>query len=230
MSICIIPARSKSVRIKNKNIINFFGKPIIAYAIDVAKESKLFKRIIVSTDSKKIAKIAIKYGAEVPFLRSKKLSDNYTTTTDVIIDSIKKISSKNETICCCIYPTAVLINKDDLLKSYKKIKKLNADLLIAITRYHDSPLRSFQKKKLNWINYKYRKYAFTRSQDLEDLYHDTGSFYFYKISSLLHNKNISLSKKVTYFEINSDRTIDINYPEDLKIAKVKYAIIKKLKK
>ena len=94
MSICIIPARSKSVRIKNKNIINFFGKPIIAYAIDVAKESKLFKRIIVSTDSKKIAKIAIKYGAEVPFLRSKKLSDNYTTTTDVIIDSIKKISSK----------------------------------------------------------------------------------------------------------------------------------------
>ena len=118
----------------------------------------------------------------------------------------------------------------DLIKSYEKIKKLNADLLIAITRYHDSPLRSFQKKKLNWINYKYRKYAFTRSQDLDDLYHDTGSFYFYKISSLLHNKNIILSKKITYFEINSDRTIDINYPEDLKIAKAKYAIIKKLKK
>ena len=230
MSICIIPARSKSVRIKNKNIINFFGKPIIAYAIDVAKKSKLFKRIIVSTDSKKIANIAIKYGAEVPFLRSKKLSDNYTTTTDVIIDSIQKVSSKNDIICCCIYPTSVLINKNDLIKSYEKIKKLNADLLIAITRYHDSPLRSFQKKKLNWINYKYRKYAFTRSQDLDDLYHDTGSFYFYKISSLLHNKNIILSKKITYFEINSDRTIDINYPEDLKIAKAKYAIIKKLKK
>ena len=230
MSICIIPARSKSVRIKNKNIINFFEKPIIAYAIDVAKKSKLFKKIIVSTDSKKIAKIAINYGAEVPFLRSKKLSDNYTTTTDVIIDSIKKISSKNDTFCCCIYPTAVLINKNDLIMSFKKIKKLNADLLVAIAKYHNSPLRCFEKKKLNWINYKYRKYAFTRSQDLEDLYHDTGSFYFYKISSLLHNKNIILSKKITYFEINSDRTIDINYPEDLKIAKAKYAIIKKLKK
>jgi len=230
MSICIIPARSKSVRIKNKNIINFFGKPIIAYAIDVAKKTKLFKRIIVSTDSKKIANIAIKYGAEVPFLRSKKLSDNYATTTDVIIDSVQKISSKNDIICCCIYPTSVLINKNDLIKSYKKIKKLNADLLVAITRYSHSPLRSFERKKLNWINYKYKKYAFTRSQDLEDLYHDTGSFYFYKISSLLHNKNIILSKKITYFEINSDRTIDINYPEDLKIAKAKYAIIKKLKK
>ena len=148
MSICIIPARSKSVRIKNKNIINFFEKPIIAYAIDVAKKSKLFKKIIVSTDSKKIAKIAINYGAEVPFLRSKKLSDNYTTTTDVIIDSIKKISSKNDTFCCCIYPTAVLINKNDLIMSFKKIKKLNADLLVAIARYHNSPLRCFEKKKV----------------------------------------------------------------------------------
>ena len=203
---------------------------MIAYAIDVAKKSKLFKRIIVSTDSKKIAKIAIKYGAEVPFLRSKKLSGNYTTTTDVIIDAIKKISSKNYTICCCIYPTAVLINKNDLIPSYQKIKKLNADLLIAIARYHDSPFRSFEKKKLNWINYKYKKYALTRSQDLKDLYHDTGSFYFYKITSLLRNKNISLSKKITYFEINSERAIDVNYPEDLKIAKEKYAIVKKFRK
>jgi pseudaminic acid cytidylyltransferase len=230
MSICIIPARSKSVRIKNKNIISFFGKPIIAYAIDVAKKSKLFKRIIVSTDSDKIAKIAIKYGAEVPFLRSKKLSDNYATTTDVVIDTIKKISSKHYTICCCIYPTAVLINKNNLILSYKKIKKLNADLLIAIARYHDSPFRSFVKKKVNWIHYKYKKYALTRSQDLDNLYYDTGSFYFYKISSLLANKNITLSKKITYFEINNEIAIDINYPEDLRVAKAKYAIVKKFNK
>lgn len=230
MSICIIPARSKSVRIKNKNIINFFGKPIIAYAIDVAKKSKLFKRIIVSTDSKKIANIAIKYGAEVPFLRSKKLSDNYTTTTDVIIDSIQKVSSKNDIICCCIYPTSVLINKNDLIKSYKKIKKLNADLLVAITRYNHSPLRSFERKKLNWINYKYKKYAFARSQDLEDLYYDTGSFYFYNISSLLNNRNIYLSKKITYFEINCERSVDINDPQDLQIAKAKYILIKNFNK
>ncbi len=230
MSICIIPARSKSVRIKNKNIINFFGKPIIAYAIHVAKKSKLFKRVIVSTDSKKIAKIALKYGAEVPFLRSKKLSNHFASTTDVLIDCVKKISLKNDTFCCCIYPTAVLINKNDLILSYKKIKKLNADLLIAITKYHDSPLRCFEKKKLNWINYKYKKYAFYRSQDLEDLYHDTGSFYFYKICSLLSNRKIILSKKITYFEIDSKKAIDINYPQDLQIAKAKYMLIKKLSK
>ena len=87
MSICIIPARSKSVRIKNKNIINFFEKPIIAYAIDVAKKSKLFKKIIVSTDSKKIAKIAINYGAEVPFLRSKKLISAALGITEIFFFS-----------------------------------------------------------------------------------------------------------------------------------------------
>ena len=103
MTICIIPARKNSKRIKNKNIINFYGKPIIYYAIKIAKKSKLFSRIVVSTDCVKIAKIARKYGAEVPFIRSKKISDDYTNTLEVVVDSIKKISSENEKYHCCIY-------------------------------------------------------------------------------------------------------------------------------
>ena len=93
MTICIIPARSGSKRIKNKNIKRFGGKPIISYAIRLAITSGLFKRIVVSTDSNRIAKIAKKYGAEVPFLRSKKLADDFTTLPEVLIDCIKKISS-----------------------------------------------------------------------------------------------------------------------------------------
>ena len=80
MSICIIPARSGSKRIKNKNIQKINGLPLIAITIRIAKKSKLFKRIIVSTDCPKIALISKKYGAEVPFLRSKKLSDDFTPT------------------------------------------------------------------------------------------------------------------------------------------------------
>ena len=121
MTICIIPARANSKRIKNKNILNFYGKPLISYAINIAKKSKLFSRIIVSTDSLKIAKIVKKYGAEVPFLRSKKLSNDYTTSTKAIIDSIKKISSENEEYHCCIYPTAIFTSKKDLVNAYKKI-------------------------------------------------------------------------------------------------------------
>jgi CMP-N-acetylneuraminic acid synthetase len=91
----------------------------------------------------------------------------------------------------------------------QKIKKLNADFLVAITRYNHSLLRSFEKK-INWINYKYKKYIFTRSQDLEDLYYDIGFFHFYNISSLFCNKNINFSKKITYFEINCERSDNIN--------------------
>ena len=94
MTICIIPARSGSKRVKNKNIKLFAGKPIISYAIQLAKSCGLFKKIVVSTDSYKISKIAKKYGAEVPFLRSKKLANDFTPTSDVLIDCINKKRKK----------------------------------------------------------------------------------------------------------------------------------------
>ena len=103
MTICIIPARSGSKRLKNKNIKKFNGKPIISYAIKLAKSSGLFSRVVVSTDSKKISNIAKSYGAEVPFLRSKKLSDDFTTTAEVLIDCIKKISSEKTEFHFCLY-------------------------------------------------------------------------------------------------------------------------------
>ena len=229
MTICIIPARKGSKRIKNKNITIFNGKPIIYYAIDLAKKSKLFSRIIVSTDSLKIAKIARKYGAETPFVRSKKLSNHYTTSTEAVIDSIKKISSESEKYHCCIYPTAILTQKKDLVNGYKKIKITKADYLIPVTSYDYSPLRPLEKFGSNWIKLKYSKYKKTRSQDLPELFHDTGTFYFYKTSVLLKNKG-NLPLKTTYLMINRIRTIDINEPQDLKIAKLQYNLLKSIKK
>ena len=90
--ICIIPARQGSKRIKNKNIKLFAGKPLISHVIKTAKKSKLFSRIVVSTDSTRIANIAKNNGAEVPFLRNKKLSNDYAGTAEVMIDSVKKIN------------------------------------------------------------------------------------------------------------------------------------------
>ena len=99
MKIAIIPARSNSQRIKNKNIISFSGKPIISWPIKIAKKSKIFSRVFVSTDSKKISKISKKFGAEVPFLRPKKISDHKTGILEVIKHAIffleKKILSNN---------------------------------------------------------------------------------------------------------------------------------------
>jgi CMP-N-acetylneuraminic acid synthetase len=121
--ICIIPARGGSKRIKNKNIIDFFGKPLISYSINVAIQSKLFDKIIVSTDSPKISNISKKYGAEVPFLRSKKLSNDFTGTNDVLIDTVKRIAAYDAKYVFCIYPTAPLITVDDLKKAFYRIKK-----------------------------------------------------------------------------------------------------------
>ncbi len=121
--ICIIPARSGSKRIKNKNIVKFNGKPLISYSIKTAKKSKLFDRIIVSTDSIKIKKIALRYGAEVPFLRSKKLSNDYAGTNDVLKDVVKKLKLEKIKYIFCIYPTAPLINSRDLKIALKKNEK-----------------------------------------------------------------------------------------------------------
>ena len=224
MTICIIPARKNSKRIKNKNIIDFLGKPIISYAINVAKKSKIFKRIIVTTDCKKIKKIAEEYGAEVPFLRSKKLSDDYTNTIDVIIDTIRKISSENEKFHCCIYPTSILTETKDLKKALKKIKNSHIETLIPVTDYNFSPYRSFKIDKKNSIKFLYDKFAKKRSQDLPELFHDTGSFYFFRTSSLIKKKSIVKTKN-SFLKIDRIKTIDINDKQDLTIAKLKYKFL-----
>lgn len=218
-AICIIPARSGSKRIKNKNIIDFCGKPLISYSIQIAIKSRLFDRIIVSTDSVKIAKISIKYGAEVPFLRSKKLADDYTGTNDVIRDAINKIGSNNVKYHFCIYPTAPLIEAEDLIKAFNKIKQKNYDLLIATNTYNSNPLRSFRITK-DKISFKWRVFAKKRSQDLEDLIHDSGTFYIYKTKKFLKFKK--MPKATSFYNIDKFRSVDINNLQDLKFAEFLY--------
>jgi pseudaminic acid cytidylyltransferase len=221
MTICIIPARSGSKRIKNKNIIKINGIPLIGLTIKIAKKSKLFKRIVVSTDSIKVAKIAREYGAEVPFLRSAKLSDDFTPTYKVLTDCVNRINSKKTSYHFCIYPASILINKQDLSKAFTKMKKMKADFICPIAKFESNPYRSLIIKK-NFIKYNWPKYHMKRSQDLDNLYYDTGSFYIYKTSSLFQiTKKMILPKKSTYLIIKK-KLIDVNYPEDLKTLKEHY--------
>lgn len=94
MNIAIIPARIGSKRLKNKNIKIFYNKPILYYSINAAKKTKLFDKIIVSTDSMKIKKIAENFGAEVPFLRPKRIADDYSHFNEAIIHTIKWFKKK----------------------------------------------------------------------------------------------------------------------------------------
>tara|TARA_B110000967_G_C18660827_1_gene448066 strand:- start:76 stop:759 length:684 start_codon:yes stop_codon:yes gene_type:complete len=226
MTICIIPARSGSKRIKNKNIKKINNRAIISYTIKTAIKSKLFSRVIVSTDSKRIANIAISYGAEVPFFRSNKLSDDHTSTKDVIIDCIKNISSEKTPYHFCIYPTASLLEVADLKKAFNKIKKKNFDFLVATSEFNYSPLRAFKILNREVIKFNSEKYLYSRSQDIPRLIHDSGTFYIYKTKSLLVQKK-SLPSKTTFYMLERLKSLDINYPEDLKFAKYLHKYFKK---
>ena len=225
MTICIIPARSGSKRIKNKNIKLFNGKPIISYAIQLAKSCGLFKRIVVSTDSYKISKIAKKYGAEVPFLRSKKLASDFAPTADVLIDCINNISSQKTEYHFCLYPTTTLLFKKDLINSFKKIKKNNFDLLVAVSNYNVSPYRAFRFIGKIRIEFKFKKFTRTRFQDLPRSCQDTGSFYIFKTSNLL-KYNGKFPKKTTYYFLDSYRAINIDTESDFKFAEFMFKFMK----
>ena len=126
MIIAIIPARGGSKRIPKKNIKSFAGKPIIAYSIMAAKNSNIFDRIIVSTDCKEIAMVAREWGAEIPFLRTAKLSDDQTGTNEVIIHAIQYFQDQGEQVefVCCLYATAPFVKAEDLKYGFNLLNTL----------------------------------------------------------------------------------------------------------
>ena len=134
--------------------------------------------------AKRQIEIAKKYGAEVPFLRDKKLSNDFTPTFKVLIDVVKKIGSQKEKFHFCIYPTSILISKNDLKMALLKIKKTKSKYIFPIAEFESNPYRSFIIKN-NFIKFTWPKYQLKRSQDLDSLYYDTGSFYIYETKALL---------------------------------------------
>ena len=142
-SLCIIPARSGSKRIKNKNVKKFFNKPIIGYSISAAKKSKCFDKIIISTESKKIAKIGRKLGAEVPFLRDKTFATDKASLRSAIKNTLEKFIKNfgKPKYVCWITATCPLIKISDIRQGMKNIKKKNIKFpfqsLNMITQFKD---------------------------------------------------------------------------------------------
>jgi len=179
MKIAVIPARGGSKRIPMKNIKNFSGKPIIAWSIEAAIKSKLFDRVIVSTDNHEIASIAKQHGADVPFMRSKHLSDDYTGTNAVVKDVIQNIHKNGEQVSyvCCIYATAPFVSSKYLIKAYQDLINQNKSYAFSVTTYSFPVERSFVINQSNVIENLFPDMTLSRSQDLQEVYHDAGQFY-----------------------------------------------------
>lgn len=216
MNIAIIPARSGSKRIPKKNIKEFCGKPIISYPISIALNSGIFDKVIVSTDCQEIAKISEEYGAEVPFLREKNLSDDFSNTHEVIGSVVNKLLDKFQLklkYVCCIYATSSLMQQGDLLKGFNLIKSNKWEVVFSATKFSYPIMRSFKLNKDLGIEMFFPKFFFKRSQDLDEAYHDAGQFYWSHYSYWLgpQKKYNSLN---TIVLIPSWRAQDIDNLED----------------
>jgi N-acylneuraminate cytidylyltransferase len=220
--IAIITARGGSKRIPRKNIKSFLGQPMIKYAIDAALESKIFDTVMVSTDDEEIAQIAKKYGADVPFMRSKETANDFATTIDVLREVIyqyKKMNVEFNTLCC-IYPCVPLLKGNTLVKAYSLFAENNADALIPIVQFSYPIQRALRINNNGLLEYVNPEYVKVRSQDLEPMYHDVGMFYFYKISSLPNS-----IKTIKYFEMRETEIQDIDTLDDWTMAELKYNIM-----
>lgn len=224
-NLCIIPARGGSKRIPKKNIKVFLGKPIIAYSIEAALKSQLFDEVMVSTDDIEIAEIAKKYGAKVPFMRSKKNSDDFATTYDVIEEVLLKYKEIGVEFInsCCIYSCAPFVTSTKIKESYNVLIKCNYDTVFPVMQF-SFPIQRALKIKNEKIQMFNPEHLTTRSQDLEKSYHDAGQFYW------LNNKEIKKHKKL--LTANSGAIIiseldgqDIDNETDWKLAELKYKLI-----
>ena len=220
MNIAILPARSGSKRIKNKNTYVINGKPLIVHTLDIIKDSRIFDQIIVSTDSQHIADIAKKNGATIPFLRSNSLSNDTASTTSVIVDAIKKLKIKNNTKIFCIYPTAILLIKNDFMKALNVLKKNNKQFIFCASQCSSNLERSFMLSKDSRITkIMNSKLIDKNTQVSRELFEDVGFFYLGQSSTWLDYKN-PIKKNSSIIKIPKIRSLDINTYEDLELAKI----------
>lgn len=179
MKLAIIPARGGSKRIPRKNIKSFYGKPIIAWSIEAALKSGCFDSVIVSTDDAEIADVAMKCGAQVPFMRPKDLADDHTGTISVIQHAIEWVvqHGRRPQHVCCIYPTAPFVSADDLQRGYRILLEAKCDYAFSVASYPYPIQRAIKINAKGGIEM-FRPDLFNiRSQDLEPAWHDAGQFY-----------------------------------------------------
>lgn len=218
-NLAIIPARGGSKRIPGKNIKDFLGKPIIAYSIEMAIESKLFSEVMVSTDDDEIAKIALSYGATIPFMRSKKTSNDKSGIAEVLLEVIQNYNREFKYICC-ILPTAPFVTPELLEKGFNLITRNNLDSVFPIVKF-DYPIQRALKIENNNLSLIWPENYHKRSQDLIPTYHDCGQFYWINKDSFFKQKIVMMNNSQG-IEVSALQAQDIDDETDWGIAQIKY--------
>lgn len=215
MRLAVIPARGGSKRIPRKNIKLFCGKPMIAWSIEAVLQSECFDRVIVSTDDAEVAEIAKQWGAEVPFVRPAELSDDYTGTIPVIRHAVEQLNKEGAQpeFVCCLYATAPFVVTDDLKRGLSLLKEQKSDYAFSVTSYAFPIQRAVRITEQGRVEMYSPEHFNTRSQDLEEAYHDAGQFYWGRADAWMQERKIFGCRSVPV-TLPRYRVQDIDTPED----------------
>jgi N-acylneuraminate cytidylyltransferase len=215
MIVAVIPARGGSKRIPRKNVKEFCGKPMIVWSIEAARASGCFEKIIVSTDDHEIAEIARGCGATVPFMRPEELSDDHTGTLPVIHHAVEWLSEHDERVefACCVYATAPFISPEDLRKGWELIQRKACSYAFSVTSYVFPIQRAIRITDEGRVAMFSPEHFNTRSQDLEEAWHDAGQFYWGTADAWREERAI-FGKGSVPVKLPRHRVQDIDTPED----------------
>lgn len=218
MNICLIPARGGSKRIPYKNIKKFFGLPIIHYPIITAINSKVFDKVIVSTDDEKIINETKHFDIEI-FNRSKETSTDEAMLADVICEYLDKSKEFIDTICCLL-PCTPLINRDDLKDAYGLYNN-TIDSIVPVVEYSQPYQRALfinTDKKVEMIN---KDFYNVRSQDLLSVYYDPGQFWILNTGSFKKYRKLYMPKSIPFL-MSEENVQDVDTIQDWKILERKF--------
>ena len=211
--IAIIPARGNSKRLKNKNILKIGDKLLLEHVIQNVLDSKIFKKIFVSSDDNKVLNIAKNYPV-ISYKRPKKIARDTSTVVDVCVDLLNKEMVSNGHLIV-IYPTAIFINSTIIRKAYKDFKSSDSNYLMGVGEYNYHPYQALVKNKYGFLIPKWPRLNDKQSQFYDNLQVSNGSIYIANIKNFLREKTFYGENLVGFITKN----IDINYMADYQKAK-----------
>ena len=224
--VAIIPARGGSRRIPGKNIKDLAGKPIIAYTIAAAFESGLFERVVVSTDSQEVSRIAREHGAEVPFMRDDSLSDDFAPVSSVTADALLRLDPVGDKFDAVaqLMPNCPLRTATDITDSYRQFETTGADSQLSVVRYGwQNPWWAMRQNEKHELEPLFREQMMKRSQDLPELFCPTGAIWWARAEVLRRAKTFHVANR-TGWEILWQRGIDIDTWEDWAMAEALFGM------
>lgn len=216
--LAIIPARGGSKGIKDKNIYPLCGKPLIAYSIEAAKQSRYIDEILVSTDSEKIANVAKEYGASVPFLRPKELAGDTSKSIDAILHAIGTLKNNKQMfdVLVLLQPTSPLRSTEDIDGALEAFSRNSYKSLVSVSEVNDNPILIRTIDESGKLKRLLNTDSSVRRQDMKKYYRVNGSIYINLISEV--DVNTSFNDNIIPYIVPQERAVDIDEMKDLAVA------------